>query len=328
MEVLVFGASGYSGQELVRILARHPNARIAAATSDREAGRPIDVAPELGLSHVRHDDASAMASRDHVAFLATPAETSAELAPRLLDRGARVVDLSGAFRLSDPAAYREWYGFVHPKPELLAEAHYGIPELFAMPPTTRLVANPGCYATASILAVAPLLDLTEGPVIIDGKSGTTGAGKKAEEAMLFAEVAENLRAYRVGKHQHTPEIEEALSIRAGREVKVSFTAHLVPMRRGILVTAYLRAKPNVATRDALGALERAYAGTMVRVVDRPPETQRVLNTNGTEVGAHLDARTSTLIAFGAIDNLVRGAAGQAVQNMNAMIGLPIETGLR
>jgi N-acetyl-gamma-glutamyl-phosphate reductase len=163
-------------------------------------------------------------------------------------------------------------------------------------------------------------------VILDGKSGTTGAGKKAEEALLFAEVAENLRAYRVGKHQHTPEIEQTLSLMARRELSVSFTAHLIPMRRGILVTAYLRAKQGV-TQEMIDAAMKAMNRPFVRHVSRPPETQRTLFNNMTEVGATLDPRTSTIISFAALDNLVKGAAGQAIQNLNLMLGLPGETGL-
>jgi N-acetyl-gamma-glutamyl-phosphate reductase len=328
-EVLIFGASGYSGLELLRLLARHPRARVIAASSDREAGHSIsDRVPEMTGRFTSHLDTLALANASHLAFLATPNETSAELAPKLLAKGLRVIDLSGAFRLADPNAYPEWYGFSHPHPELLREAHYGLPELMPMPENVRLIANPGCYATAAALAVAPLLDLFEGPVILDGKSGTTGAGRKAEEALLFAEVAENLRAYRVGKHQHTPEIEQVLSRIARREMRASFTAHLIPMRRGILMTAYLRAKAGVAQVDVDAAIEKLTADRpFLRRVPRPPETQRTLYTNVTELGASLDPRTRTIVSFAALDNLVKGAAGQAIQNLNLMLGLPAEAGL-
>lgn len=329
-EVVIFGASGYSGLELLRILARHPRVRAVGASSDREAGTPVaDRIPQVGgLLFTGHEETFENTRATQIALLATPAKVSATLAPRLLERGLRVVDLSGAFRILDPQAFARWYGFEHPHPELFAEAHYGIPELFEMPEKTRLVANPGCYATASTLAVAPFLELIDGPVVLDGKSGTTGAGRKADESLIYAEVAENLRAYRVGKHQHTPEIERALSARAGREVRVSFTPHLIPMRRGILVSAYLRAKPGVTQAKVTEALEKAYAAhELIRVVERPPETQRTLNTNYSEVGATLDPRTDTLIAFAAIDNLVKGAAGQAVQNLNLLLGDPPGTGL-
>jgi N-acetyl-gamma-glutamyl-phosphate reductase len=328
-EVVVFGASGYSGLELLRLLARHPRARVVAASSDREAGHSIsDRIPEMTGRFTSHVDTFELANASQFAFLATPNETSAELAFKLLAKGLKVIDLSGAFRLADPSAYPEWYGFTHPHPELLREAHYGLPELSTMPENVRLIANPGCYATAAALAVAPLIDLFEGTVILDGKSGTTGAGKKADEALLFAEVAENLRAYRVGKHQHTPEIEQALSLVARREMRVSFTAHLIPMRRGILLTAYLRAKVGVAQKDVDDAIAKLVATRpFLRHVSRPPETQRTLYNNMTELGAVLDPRTRTIVSFAALDNLVKGAAGQAIQNLNLMLGLPAEAGL-
>jgi N-acetyl-gamma-glutamyl-phosphate reductase len=311
-EVLVFGASGYSGQELLRLLTMHPRARVTAASTSREqTGSMLDAA-----------------SAGQLAFLATPNETSAELAPKLLAKGLRVIDLSGAFRLSDPRAYPEWYGFTHPHPELLSEAHYGLVDLFPTPERARLVANPGCYATAAALAVAPFVDQFEGPAIVDGKSGTTGAGKKAEESLLFSEVADNVRAYRVGKHQHTPEIERALSGAAKRDIAVSFTAHLIPMRRGLLVSAYLRAKSGVDQASIDAALDRFVASRpSLSKVSRPPETGRTLYNNRTELGATFDPRTQTIVSFAAIDNLVKGAAGQAIQNLNSMIGMPSETGL-
>lgn len=308
---------------------------MVGASSDRWAGRSVNDAVATwptDLAFARHDTVLAAVRPGQVALLATPARTSAELAPRLLEVGARVVDLSGAFRLPDPAEFERWYGFAHPCPHLLTEARYGLPELLAVPADTRLVANPGCYATASIMVVAPLLTggllVESAPIVIDGKSGTTGAGRSANEALLHAEVTENLRPYRVGKHQHTPEIERAVGMVAERPVRVSFTAHLIPMRRGILVSAYCVARPEVTDAAVAEAYARAYAGRpLVRRVDRPPETAAVRDTNGVEIGATVDARTGVLCAFGAIDNLVKGAAGQAVQNLNRLLGLPDDRGL-
>ena len=332
-DVVVFGASGYSGLEVLRILAWHPDVRVVAASSDRWAGRSVSASVAgwpTDLKFIPHE--AAKSAKAQVALLATPATTSAELAPRLLEAGMRVVDLSGAFRLTDPGQYEQWYGFKHPAEPLLSQAAYGLPELLPVPADARLVANPGCYATASIMVVAPPLSAglvaPRTPIIIDGKSGTTGAGRSVKEGLLHAEVHENLRAYRVAQHQHTPEIERALGLATSVQARVSFTAHLVPMRRGILVSAYLTVGPSVGAADVRAAYDRAYGDqTFVRIVDRPPETASVRYSNLTEIGWTLDERTGVLCAFAAIDNLVKGAAGQAVQNLNRLLGLPLERGL-
>jgi N-acetyl-gamma-glutamyl-phosphate reductase len=326
--VVVFGASGYSGLELVRRLAGHPRLRVAHASSNREAGRAVSelvVEADGSLSFEPHDAVLDAVVDGDIVCLATPADTSADLAPKLLDRGARVVDLSGAFRIPDPEVFAEWYGFEHPCPERIAEAAYGLPELLPVPPSARLVANPGCYATASILAIAPLLSaglVRDGaPIVVDGKSGTTGAGKKGSEALIFSEVGENLRPYRLTRHQHTPEIERALEMVSGRPVTVGFTAHLVPMRRGILVSAYAPAAGDVTDARLEEAYREAYRGSSnVRFSTTPPETGRVQWTNHTEVHARIDPRIDTILAFAAIDNLVKGAAGQAIQNVEALLG--------
>jgi N-acetyl-gamma-glutamyl-phosphate reductase len=268
-----------------------------------------------------------------VAFLATPAEVSHQLAPRLLARGVRVVDLSGAFRLADPAAYPAWYGFAHAHPALLAEARYGLPELARGGlPGARLVTNPGCYATAIALGVAPLvrsgLVSAEG-IAVTGLSGVSGAGRKASEDYSFCEVDEDLRAYRLGRHQHVPEIEQTVARFAGACGGLSFTPVLVPLRRGILATAVLRlAGP--ATLEALqGALTAAYAGEpFVRVMAADRVTVKdVARTNRCHVGVAIDARAGVAVATSAIDNLVKGAAGQAVQALNAALGWPEAEGL-
>jgi N-acetyl-gamma-glutamyl-phosphate reductase len=337
-DVLVFGASGYSGLELLRVLNRHP-ARVVGVSSSKWRGEPVrDRVPEWseGLAFRDHDALLADARAGQFAFLATPADVSLELAPTLLEKGLRVLDLSGAFRLESSQDYQSWYGFSHPREDLLAEAHYGLFEWFPIrdPDQIRLVAVPGCYATAAALAVAPLLmhgamDPAR-PIMMDGKSGTTGAGRKADERLSFSEVAENLRPYRVGKHQHTPEIERTLGrLLRGHSPRVSFAAHLVPMRRGLIVSAY-----GSATEGATGTvIESAYArayehSCFVRPLKEPPETLPVRGSNFATVFAVLDERTRTISAFAAIDNLVKGAAGQAVQNLNALLRLPEDTGLR
>ena len=332
----VIGASGYSGLELTRLLARHPGVRLTALTSDRWAGElagarlalPAEVAalPYRPLAESDAVDAE-------VAFLATPAEVSHQLAPGLLARGCRVIDLSGAFRLADAAAYPGWYGFAHQHPALLAEARYGLPELArGALAGARLVSNPGCYATAIALAVVPLvrsgLCSAEG-IAVTGLSGVSGAGRKASEDFSFGEVDEDLRAYRLGKHQHVPEIEQTVARYAGACGGLSFTPVLVPIRRGILASCVLRLT-GPATPEALSrALAAAYQGEPF-VKTMPAEkvqVKEVARTNRAHLGVALDARAGVAVVVSAIDNLVKGAAGQAVQAMNAALGWPETTGL-
>lgn len=327
-EVVVFGASGYSGLELLRRLSVRPRVKLFAASSDRWAGQRIaGFVPRApaDLRFAPHAEVEREARRGQAALLATPTETSAALAPRLVERGLTVVDLSGAFRLTDPAVFREWYGFEHPAPDWLDRAVYGLPELVAVPQGARLVANPGCYATAAILATAPLLraGLVEPgrPLVLDGKSGTTGAGRTLREDLLFSEVADNVRPYRVARHQHTPEIERALELSTGQSARVGLTAHLVPMRRGLLVSAYVPARPGVDVEAVVAAYRTTFRhARYVRWVDRPPETRAVVEDNFVEVHAALDPRTETIMAFAALDNLVKGAAGQALQNLDDALG--------
>jgi N-acetyl-gamma-glutamyl-phosphate reductase len=337
-EVVIFGASGYSGLELLRLLARHPDIAVVGASSDSAKGERIAArVPEWPdqLAFEAHDALLARVDRKQTALLATPAKISAELVKSLHERGLSVVDLSGAYRLPEPRAYVDWYGFHHPHPELLTKAEYGLIEVPDRRPrldSPRIIANPGCYATAAILAALPLVvaDLADNsPILIDGKSGVTGAGKTLDEKLLFGEVAESVRPYRVARHQHTPEIERALSFAAKRQVVVSFTAHLIPMRRGLLTSVYARARSGIRQDE----VERAFAevhghSAFVRIMhDRPPETGLLVGSNFAEVSATLDERTRTLIAFCAIDNLVKGAAGQAIQNLNRLLGLELSAGL-
>ena len=297
------------------------------ASSDRWAGQAVaNYVPRAGdLRFEGHAAVEANVRPGQAAFMATHAKVSVELGPRLVERGLTVVDLSGAFRLTDPAAYPEWYGFEHPAVAWLDKAAYAVPEVLPVPKGARLVSNPGCYATAAILAAAPLLKArlidAERPIIFDGKSGTTGAGRSLREDLLFSEVADNVRPYRIGRHQHTPEIERALAFCTGQAVKTSFTAHLIPMRRGLVVSAYATARPGLEAGALEAAFREAYdASTFVRWVDRPPETRAVLNDNFVEVHAALDRRTNTVLAFAALDNLVKGAAGQAIQNLEDALG--------
>ena len=334
--VAIVGASSYSGLELTRILARHPAVRLTALLSDRWAGEkvasrlPVD-GPAGALQY------SALSGADRLdaelVLLATPAEASADLAPRLLARGVRVVDVSGAFRLRDPSAYPLWYGFEHPAPALLAEAVYGLPELGRDGLRgARLVANAGCYASTVALAVAPFVraGLVEADgIAVTALSGVSGAGRKASDDYSFVEVADDLRAYRLGKHQHVPEIEQTVARGGGRCGPISFTPVLVPIRRGILSTAHLRIRDGVGAADLASALESAYASepfVKVRPADKVM-VKDVLHTNRCHVGVALDARARVAVATSALDNLVKGAAGSATQAMNAVLGLPETAGL-
>lgn len=337
-EVVVFGAGGYSGQELLRWLSWHPQAQVVLASSDAWEGRRVaELVPAVvnhRLKFTSHVETLAESKSGQFAMLAVPAKTAAELTPTLLDRGLRVVDLSGGHRLR-AEQYPDWYGFEHPFPERLSSAVYGLPELVGREVISKasLVANPGCYATAATLAAGPLVqkDLCaeKSVLVVDGKSGATGAGRSLKTPMLFSELADDVRPYRVGTHQHTPEIERTLSSWSSDPVRVAFAAHLVPMRRGLLCSVYVPARAGVSAADISSAFEVIYGSSdFVNVrSNEPPETKRTVNLPIAEVWAHIDERTQIISAFGAIDNLLKGAAGQAIQNLNLMLGLDIRTGL-
>jgi N-acetyl-gamma-glutamyl-phosphate reductase len=332
----IVGASGYTGLELTRLVARHPALRLEALYSDRWSGELAGARLPLSgaAAALRYRPLAEGAACDaEVAFLATPAEVSADLAPRLLARGLRVVDLSGAFRLEDPALYPRWYGFEHPAPSLLAEARYGLPELAREKlPGARLVTNPGCYATCIGLAVAPLVKAglgLDGGIAVTGMSGVSGAGRKAAEEYSFVEVADDLRAYRIGRHQHVPEIEQAVARYAGARPAISFTPVLTPIRRGILATITVRTGPGAPAADLGEAMRAAYRDEPFVRVLAPDQVmvKDVVHTNRCHLGVAVDARAGVVVAVSAIDNLVKGAAGQAVQALNAAMGWPEPTGL-
>lgn len=341
--IAIVGVSGFSGVELVRLAAARAELSVVSVLSDRWKEAPLGrwvpgLPAAVAALRVRPQaDAIAAGREADVVVLATPAEASAELAPKLLGLGRRVLDLSGAFRLTSPEVFREYYRFEHPEPALLAEAHYGLPQVPAASgaapslAAARLVANPGCYATAAILPLAPLL--AEGladpsAVFVDGKSGVTGAGRKVAENLLFTEVSENLSPYRVGNHQHTPEIELALSRVAKHDVHVTFVPHLAPLRRGLISTTFGRLLDAGRASEVEAALRRAYGGAsspfadpVVEVVT--PEEVTVKDVWGrptARVGARADARRKSFVAIGALDNLLKGAASQAVENLVGMLG--------
>jgi N-acetyl-gamma-glutamyl-phosphate reductase len=336
IRVAVVGATGYAGAELIRYLARHPHVRLTAVTSEQSAGKALaDVMPsvrgKLDLRLAAFDPIRVAGEAD-IAFTALPVASSAPGVAALLERGMRVVDLGADFRLRDPEEYARWY-VPHPAPHLLAEAVYGLTE-FCRPalPAARLVANPGCYPTVALLAILPLLErglIEPRGIVIDAKSGVTGAGKNVAAEYLFAEVDDNLRAYKIGVHRHAPEIEQQLRPHAGPELSLIFVPHLLPIRRGILATIYLRPRPDVDVDAVARAFAERYAGERFVVLSatRPPEIRDVVGTNDCALGWTLDARSGQLVVVSVIDNLGKGAAGQAIQNLNAMAGFPEPSGL-
>ena len=335
----IVGVSGYSGMEVARIVAGHPRMVPALAVSDKWAGTtlgdhlPIAAAGGALVVRPQKDATAAAFAGLDVVFLCTPAEASLALAPVALEAGARVVDLSGAFRLA-ANEYPRWYGFTHARPELLATACYSMPEAGASSDirAARLVSNPGCYATAATLAVLALLRGeiigTEG-IIVDAASGTTGAGRKATEDFSFSEVDGDFRAYRVLRHQHTPEIERALALAGQPPLKVTFTPHLLPTRRGILATVYGRLNRGKTAADAVGAIERFVVGKPFLRAAKADAVRLhpVVGTNRVLLGADADPERDIAVGFATIDNLVKGAADQAVQNANLMLGIEETTNL-
>lgn len=332
------GVTGYTGMELARLMAWHPTMKLVRATSRSEAGRTLaDLYPflqgmDLGALTVTRPDPADLASACDVVFLAVPHKTAMEIAAKLLDAGVKVVDLSADFRINDKGVYEQWYAVEHTRGELLAEAVYGLPELYAdKVKTARLVANPGCYPTSSILGLAPalragLVETTD--VIIDAKSGASGAGRGAKVGTLFCEVADSFRAYGLPTHRHTPEIEQELSKLAGTPMTVSFSTHLLPIDRGILSTIYTKLATDPS--KVRGVYEDFYADKpWVRVLPQGqlPETRYVRGTMFCDIGLVTDPRTGRLIVLSAIDNLCRGASGQAVANANLMCGLELSAGL-
>ncbi|SPF45004.1 N-acetyl-gamma-glutamyl-phosphate reductase [Syntrophobacter sp. SbD1] len=338
LRVAIAGASGYTGFELLRILCAHPSVRVSLITSRQQTGQRIDdfyPALKRHCDLVFEDtDPEKLASSSDLVFTALPHQASMDIIPSLLDRGVKVVDLSADYRLTDPEVYREWYS-THSTPELLKEAVYGLPELYREKiRTARLVANPGCYPTSVILATAPLLSrglIDAGTIIADSKSGVSGAGRGMAQGVHFCEVNEGFKAYKVGEHRHTPEIEQELGILAGRPVTINFTPHLVPMTRGILSTVYSNMKPGVEAPDVEEAFRDYYRDEpFVRLSnpDQLPVSLQVRGSNYCDIGWRVDARTRRVIVISVIDNLTRGASGQAVCNMNIMHGLPEDTGLK
>jgi len=338
IKVGIIGASGYTGAELVRLLVNHPQVELTLATSRQYAGKALaQVFPHLaGRTGLVCEDPTGLdpAGRADLFFTAVPHQTAMSVVPGLLATGAKVIDLSADFRLHQRQVYEQWYQ-PHSAPELLAEAVYGLPELHREAiAKARLVANPGCYPTTVLLALAPLLKarcIDPDSLVIDAKSGTSGAGRAAAVGTLYCEVTDGFRAYKVAEHRHTPEIEQELGLLCGRSLAVSFTPHLVPMSRGMLSTIYAQLTVKIDQAALSKLLTDFYVGEpFVRVLPdgQLPATQYVRGSNFCDLALRLDSRTGRVIVLSAIDNLVKGAAGQAVQNLNLLCGFPEEQGLQ
>lgn len=340
-KIAVAGATGYSGEELIRLLQRHPGVELACVTSRQYAGKALGaVYPKFRggkydtLAFTASDAPAIAASGARIVFLALPHGLATEFAAPLLEAGLRVIDLSADFRLKDEAVYKEFYGHDHPAPALLSQSVYGLPELYRKQiATAKLVASPGCYPTSVILPLAPLLKaglIDPGSIAISSMSGVSGAGRKIDADYLFVECNESVRPYGVPRHRHLPEIEQELANAAGGAVTVSFTPHLIPVNRGILTTIYAAPAKGATPQKISETMEKSYKGEpFVRLLGEElyPDIKNVAYTNFIDIAWRHDPRTGRLIIMSAIDNLIKGASGQAVQSMNLMCGLPETPGL-
>src|SRR4030042_354552 len=337
VRVGIYGGSGYTGQELLRLLVGHPEVTVVAATPRRFAGGPVaEVYPVFsGLTDLLYPDASPeeVAGKADFIFLALPHGVSMEFAPVFIRAGRKVVDLSADFRLRDAALYEAWYGR-HTSPETLGEAVYGLPELYRdQIRKTCLVANPGCYPTSIILGLAPLLNsrwIDPSSIIADSKSGVSGAGREPQIGSLYCEVAGGFKAYKVGGHRHTPEIEQELSLLAEKDLRISFTPHLLPVKRGILSTIYATLAREATVQEATDLYREFYRDEFFVRICRSgqfPNLSSVVGSHYCDIGVTVAKRTGRIVVVAAIDNLIKGAAGQAIQNMNIMSGFREETGL-
>ena len=340
-KVAVVGASGYTGEELVRLLLAHPNVDLVAVTSRQLAGKTVaEVFPRIAHHKTANalkfsdSDAKQIAREAGVVFLALPHGLAAEFAKPLLAAGARVLDLSADFRIKDANVYKEFYGHDHPAPDLLGQSVYGLPEIYRdRIRDAKLVACPGCYPTSILIPLRPLIRrkaIDRARILVSSMSGVSGAGRKIEADYLFAECNESVRPYGVPKHRHLSEIEQELSILADEKVVIQFTPHLVPVNRGIVTTIYADIAGNVVNLDASVIFSSAYGEEpFVRLLgeERLPDTKNVVGTNFIDVAWKLDKRTNRLVVMSALDNIVKGASGQAVQCMNLMLGVSETAGL-
>ena len=339
IKVGIIGATGYAGVEIVRLLQQHKDAEVVWYGSrsyiDKKYADVFANMFEIVDEKCLDDNIEELADKVDVIFTATPQGLCSSLVNEEILNKVKIIDLSADFRIKDVATYEKWYKIEHKSPEFIDEAVYGLCEINREKTKgARLIANPGCYTTCSILSIYTMVKeglIDPKSIIIDAKSGTSGAGRGAKVPNLFCEVNENIKAYGVGTHRHTPEIEEQLGYAAGEEVLINFTPHLVPMQRGILVTAYANLKKEVTYEEVKAVYDKYYKKEQfIRVLENetPPETRWVEGSNYVDVSFKIDERTGRIIMMGALDNLIKGAAGQAVQNMNIIFGLPENEGLQ
>lgn len=339
IKVGILGATGYAGIETVRLLASHPDAEIVRVVSQSFVGKKIsDVYPNLrGICDIECTalDENDIAANCDIVFTALPHGASKVIIPSLFKKGLKIIDLSGDFRYNDPETYEKWYGEPHSAPDVLAQSVYGLCELHRDEIKTHtLIGNPGCYTTCSIMGLAPLVAkkvVDTKNLIIDAKSGVTGAGRSASLPNIYSEVNESLKAYKVATHRHTSEIEQELSLLADEDIILSFTPHLVPMQRGIFATCYANLTEKLTTEDAVQIFKDFYDGEeFVRVYESGelPEIKHIAGSNYVGLGVVVDERLNRAVVISCIDNLIKGAAGQAIQNMNIIFGLDEGAGLR
>ncbi len=336
MQVAIMGASGYGGAELYRLLKRHPKIEQIHLFAHTQGDQPFTaIFPHIGEEQwVGKFDVQAVAGCAEWVFLATPSGVSAQVTPQLVEAGLKVIDLSGDLRLAQPADYEQWYGKTPAPAALLDKAVYGLTELYRdAVRTADLIANPGCYPTATLLGLAPLLQeglIETHSVIVDAKSGVSGAGRSSHLIHSFSEVNENLKVYRVNQHQHIPEIERFASQLAGEKVQISFITHLIPMTRGMMCTIYATPRQSLSAEKAHQLYRSFYEEerfVRVRPFGQFPATKEVCGANYCDLGVTVDPRTGRITVVSVIDNLVKGAAGQAVQNLNVRMGWPEEMSL-
>lgn len=334
----IVGASGYSGLELIRLLLSHPEVEINTIVSPTNAGINVhEVFPHLTniqVSQFEALEAEELACESDVIFFATPAGISSQSIPKLLEKSVPMIDLSGDFRLRDGDLYEKWYNHSSPPDEALTKAVYGLSEYYSEDITTAdLIANPGCYPTATLLGILPIIEsgwANPNSLIIDGKSGLSGAGRKTSLTAHYSEVNENVSAYKLGKHQHIPEIEQIISNKIGEDVTVSFSTHLVPLTRGMMCSMYVNLNQDLSETEVIDLYQSTYENhPFIRVMPEGkwPTTKGVSGSNYCDIGLSIDPRTKRLTVISVIDNLMKGAAGQAVQNMNLRFGYPETAGL-
>ncbi|MCM3726375.1 N-acetyl-gamma-glutamyl-phosphate reductase [Neobacillus cucumis] len=338
MKAAIIGGTGYGSIELVRLINKHPYLEIGSVVSNSQAGVSFsDVYPHL--SHVVDQtletfNADRLSEENDIVFLATPSGVSSKLVPQLLEKRIKCIDLSGDFRLRSAEEYENWYKHASPEEMYLKQAVYGLSEIYKEKiRQSTLIANPGCYPTATNLGLLPILKsklADEKSIIIDAKSGVSGAGRSLSLTSHYSEINENIKAYKLGKHQHIPEIEQVLSDESGNPITVTFTTHLVPMTRGIMCTMYVNLKEKISTKKVIDLYKQFYQEShfiRVRQEGNIPATKEVMGSNFCDIGLHVDERTNRLTVISVIDNLVKGAAGQAIQNANLMNGWDDQTGL-